>query len=191
MDEPRPTAAASARGDWSSTRAAGRLPTRTERQASVWRVMTPSGVTCRVVVTAMAMDVRAGNDAAAAASAYVRDVIPVGEAWSRAFATGVADPNPYDGVAFGQLDLWSWDQYYASTAGYYLEALVIFGAVTGRDPLLLGARERAGYDLGLSEPPVHALEQVAHDELVAQAAMSPPKKSLVTKADACDQPASR
>jgi len=142
-------------------------------------------------VTAMAMDVRAGNDAAAAASAYVRDVIPVGEAWSRAFATGVADPNPYDGVAFGQLDLWSWDQYHASTAGYYLEALVIFGAVTGRDPLLLGARERAGYDLGLSEPQVHALEQVAHDELVAQAAMSPPKKSLVTKADACDQPASR
>jgi hypothetical protein len=92
----------------------------------------------------------------------------VGEAWNRAFATGVADPNPYDGVAFGQLDLWSWDQYHASTAGYYLEALVIFAAVTRQDPMLLGANEKAGADLGLSAAQIHALQQVAHDELAAQ-----------------------
>jgi hypothetical protein len=120
-------------------------------------------------VVAMALDVRAGNDAAAGTSPGIRDVIPVGEAWNRAFATGVADPNPYDGVAFGQLDLWASDQYHASTAGYYLEALVIFGVVTGRDPLALGDDERAASDLALSRHQAHALQQVAHDELQAEA----------------------
>ncbi len=138
-------------------------------------------------VEAMALDVRAGNDAAAAASAYVSDVIPVGEAWNRAFATGVADPNPYDGTAFGQLDLWSWDQYHASTAGYYLEALVIFGSVTHRDPRVLGAGEKAGADLGLSEPQVRALQQVAHDELDAQAARPARPREVAPRASGCER----
>jgi hypothetical protein len=55
----------------------------------------------------MARDIRAGYDLAAASSPFIRGVIPVGEAWNRAFATGVADPNPYDGIAFGQLNLWT------------------------------------------------------------------------------------
>lgn len=120
-------------------------------------------------ISAMALDVRAGNDLAAARSPHVRDVIPVGEAWNRAFATGIADPNPYDGVAFGQLDLWAHDQYHASTAGYYLEALVIFGVVTHHDPATLGAQEQAAADLGLSADEALALQRVAHDELANQA----------------------
>ena len=51
-------------------------------------------------------------------------VIPVGEAWTRAIQTGVADPNPYDGIDPGKLDLWTHDHYHGSTYGYYLEALV-------------------------------------------------------------------
>jgi hypothetical protein len=137
-------------------------------------------------VSAMALDVRAGNDAAAAASPYVSDVIPVGEAWNRAFANGLADPNPYDGVAFGQLDLWSWDQYHASTAGYYLEALVIFGSVTHHDPLALGTAEKAGADLGISEAQVRALEQVAHDELAAQSARPAPVRAAPARTGGCD-----
>lgn len=119
-------------------------------------------------IEAMALDVRAGNDAAARATLAIRDVIPVGEAWNRAFATGVADPNPVDGLHDGQLDLWAADQYHASSAGYYLEALVIFGRITGRDPLSLGEGERAGPELGLTRAQVRALEQVAHDQLRAE-----------------------
>ncbi len=117
----------------------------------------------------MARDVRAGYDVAAAASPAIRGVIPVGEAWNRAFDAGVADANPYDGLQAGQVDLWAYDRYHASTYGYYLEALVVFGAVTGRDPRTLGGRETAAVELGLSPAQAIALQQVAHDELAAQA----------------------
>jgi hypothetical protein len=141
-------------------------------------------------VPAMAIDVRAGNDAAARASPFIRDVIPVGEAWNRAFATGVADPNPNDGIAPGQLDLWAADQYHASTAGYYLEALVIFGTLTHRDPLALGSAEQAAVELGLMPAQVHALEQVAHDQLAAEAARPRPKAKPRIVAEPCaTQPA--
>jgi hypothetical protein len=92
-------------------------------------------------------------------------VLPVGEAWSRAMRDGIADANPYDGLAFGKIDLWTWDQYHASAAGYYLEALVIFGAVTGLDPRTLGDKEAAAEDLGLSATTVHELQAVAAAEL--------------------------
>ena len=72
------------------------------------------------------------------ATAGAKAVIPVGEAWTRAIQTGVADRNPYDGIEAGKLNLWTYDHYHASTYGYYLEALVIFGSVTGRDPRSLG-----------------------------------------------------
>ena len=85
---------------------------------------------------AMAADIRAAYDAAAAGAGAT--VIPVGDAWNRAMRTGVADPNPYDGIDAGKLDLWTFDHYHASTHGYYLEALVIFGRLTGRDPRSLG-----------------------------------------------------
>src|SRR5690606_23476060 len=93
---------------------------------------------------------------------------PVGEAWTRAMRDGVADPNPYDGVATGQLDLWTYDHYHASAAGYYLEALVVFGNVTGRDPRSLGRGECSGFELGMSAAQVGALQEVAYAELTAQ-----------------------
>src|SRR5260370_1091488 len=49
-------------------------------------------------IAAMARDVRAAYDQAAATSPAIKSVIPVGEAWIRAIETGVADPNPYDGI---------------------------------------------------------------------------------------------
>ena len=97
--------------------------------------------------------------------AGVKAVIPVGEAWTRAMQTGVADPNPYDGIEAGKLNLWTYDHYHASTHGYYLEALVIFGSLTGRDPRSLGENECSAYELGLSRPQVKALQQVAFDQL--------------------------
>jgi hypothetical protein len=121
-------------------------------------------------IDAMANDVRAACDLAVTQSrGLIKGVIPVGEAWTRAMEMGVADPNPYDGLTFGKVDLWAHDQYHASAYGYYLEALVIFGSVTGRDPRMLGEREIAADDLGISPAQAKALQQVAHSQLVAHA----------------------
>lgn len=121
-------------------------------------------------INAMALDVRAGYDKAAAA-ADAKAVIPVGQAWNRAFAAGVADANPYDGIDAGKMNLWATDHYHASDRGYYLEALVIFGQITGLDPRSLGDNECSGFELGLSREEVRALQQVAFDELAAARAV--------------------
>jgi hypothetical protein len=115
----------------------------------------------------MGSDVDAGYDRLAAEVQGVKAVNPVGEAFNRAMRTGVADPNPYDGIGADQIDLWTYDHYHASTFGYYLEALVVFGNVTGVDPNALGATECSGFELGMSQDQVGALQQVAHDELAA------------------------
>lgn len=117
----------------------------------------------------MALDIRRGYDLALTESALlIRRVIPVGEAWNRAIRTGVADPNPYDGLTAGQLDLWGSDHYHASVAGYYLEALMIFGDLTELDPRSLGEQERAAAELGLTPEQAFALQQIAYAELTAQ-----------------------
>lgn len=118
-------------------------------------------------IEAMTTDVRAAYDKAAVGSGRVKGVVPVGEAWLRAIKTGVADANPYDGIDAGKLNLWTYDSYHASTYGYYLEALVVFGSITGRDPRSLGENECSGFELGLSGAQVTALEQVAYDQLAA------------------------
>ena len=51
----------------------------------------------------MALDVRAGYDEAAATTNTI--VNGIGEAWNRAMAMGLADPNPYDGIEFDKIDL--------------------------------------------------------------------------------------
>jgi len=119
-------------------------------------------------VAAMADDLRAAADRARRTNRAVTAVIPAGEAWNRAFATGIADPNPYDGIGFGQINLWSFDHYHASTAGYYLEALVVFGRITGVDPRSLGRNERAADELGLSPDHAVELQRIAHEQLAAR-----------------------
>lgn len=51
----------------------------------------------------------------------------------------------------------------------YLEALMIFGRLTGRDPRALGDNECSAYELGLSRAEVKGLQQVALDQLAAGA----------------------
>jgi hypothetical protein len=94
----------------------------------------PAGAWYGQPIWQMALDVRAGYDQADRASDLISDVIPVGQAWNRAIARGLADDNPLDGIAPGKVNLWAPDAYHASVYGYYLEALTIFGNVTGRDP---------------------------------------------------------
>ncbi len=117
-------------------------------------------------VEVMTRDVRAAYDQAAK-GAMVKGVIPVGESWLRAMQSGVADPNPYDGIEAGKLNLWTYDSYHASTHGYYLQALVIFGTLTGLDPRSLGDSECSAFELGMSRTEVHSLQQVAFDQLGA------------------------
>ena len=119
-------------------------------------------------ITAMADDLAAASDLALRQVPELAAVSPVGEAWNIAIRERVADPNPYDGIAKGQIDLWGPDHYHASTAGYYLEALVDFGLVTGRDPRTLGPKESAAKELGLSPVLAATLQQIAQDALTAR-----------------------
>lgn len=112
-------------------------------------------------VRTMACELFGSMTRAAATHRSIAGVNPVGLAFNRAIATGVADGNPYDGIAFNQLGLWTYDFHHASTAGMYLNALVVYAKVTGQDPRKLGANEQAGIDLGLSGPQIEALEKVA------------------------------
>jgi hypothetical protein len=118
-------------------------------------------------VQQMGKDIHAAYLAAAKA-ANITDVIPVGLAWNRAIDTGAAGADPYAGIPAGKINLWAWDSYHASAYGYYLEALMDFGRITGKDPLSLGDNETVAEDFGFSRPQTHALQQIAHDELAAQ-----------------------
>jgi len=109
----------------------------------------------------MAQDIRQAYDLARAANPSIRRINPVGEAFNCAIALGIADPNPYEGVAPGKIDLWADDHYHASTAGYYLEALVVFAGVTGLDPRKLGEDERAARELGLAPGLAARLQSIA------------------------------
>ena len=132
-------------------------------------------------IDAMENDVRAGYDKAAAGSPVVKGVIPVGEAWGRAMRSGVADLNPYDGIDAGKVNLWNADNYHASVYGYYLEALTIFGSITGRDPRSLGPHESAAADLGIAPAHVGALQKIAFDQLSASGAMTAPSASVTAR----------
>lgn len=129
-------------------------------------------------IEAMARDIRVAYDQAAAATPQVRGVIPVGESWLRAISTGFADGNPYDGIAFGQVSLWTHDYYHASNYGYYLEALMIFGHVTGCDPRSLGDNEAVAFELGMTQEQAGALQKIAAEQLVAAGTKLTPFKSV-------------
>ena len=129
------------------------------RGASAWRGKP---------ISQMALDVRCGYDAAAAASPLIARVIPVGESWNRAIASGLADPDPYDGIGAGQIDLWAPDRYHASPYGYYLAALTIFGSVTGKDPAMFGAADPIARELGIDGAVASALQRHAAAQLTAE-----------------------
>jgi hypothetical protein len=104
-------------------------------------------------------------------------------------AAGFADTNPYDGIDASKINLWTFDNYHASTYGYYLEALMVFGRVTGRDPRSLGGSECSGMELGLSRPEVNKLQQIAFDELAATGPIAPNPKSATDRGGAGRCPA--
>lgn len=119
-------------------------------------------------IEAMGRDLNAAYVNVAAHNPDINGVISVGLAFNRAIAMHLADPNPYNGISAGRVDLWAYDNHHASVYGYYLEALMVFGAITGKDPRTLGQREKAAWDLGLSPDQAKALQDVAYQQLQLQ-----------------------
>jgi hypothetical protein len=109
----------------------------------------------------MALDLRKADDRVRSEVPAITRVIPVGQAFNCAIARGIADPNPYNGLDSGKIDLWASDHYHASNAGYYLEALTDFAAVTGSDPRKLGKSEEAARDLGIDPALAEELQDTA------------------------------
>lgn len=120
-------------------------------------------------VADMAQDLAAANCAAIVGVPQPSATIPVGLAWNRAMQAGLADANPFDGISPGSINLWGADNYHASVEGYYLEALVEFGAVTGIDPRKLGRKEIAARELGIGPRQAAALQRIAAEQLRAKA----------------------
>ena len=133
----------------------------------------------------MALDLRKADDQVRAAVPSISRVVPVGEAFNCAIAQKIADPNPYDGLTPGQIDLWASDHYHASNEGYYLEALTIFTAVTHTDPRKLGANEAAARDLGIRPRLAAKLQDIAFQVGIdRQAASGPPPMRLLPTGEA-------
>ena len=116
----------------------------------------------------MATDLRRAMDQVDRESDTIDGVIPVGEAWNRAMAAGLADANPYDGRDYGKIDLWSYDHYHASAEGSYLEALVVFAQVTGYDVRRFGDGEKAAHEIGIEPKIAGRLQQVAMEQLAGR-----------------------
>jgi hypothetical protein len=119
----------------------------------------------------MGQDVAAAYDQAAKASGgTVTGIVPMGLAWNRGIDEGTVDDNPYDDVGASKMNLWAYDAYHASAFGYYLEAALEFGKVTGKDPMILAPRgkDHVAEDLAISPKQQQILLKLAHDSLAAQ-----------------------
>lgn len=97
----------------------------------------------------------------------IKGIIPVGQAFLTAVQAGLATRNMYasDALTDDLIDLWFNDGTHASVAGSYLSALTNFGSITGLDPAMFGAGERAAADLGLSAREALLLQAVASFQL--------------------------
>jgi hypothetical protein len=124
-------------------------------------------------VTRMALDLRKADDLVRREVRSIARVIPVGQAFNCAIARGIADADPYDGVDSGKIDLWASDDYHASSAGYYLEALTVFAAVTHSDPRMLGRSEQAARDLGISPTIAEELQDTAFELAIGGRCQAP------------------
>jgi hypothetical protein len=119
----------------------------------------------------MTADLHEAFYAKAAANPGFAGVVPVGDAFQRAVDQGLAQGSGFYGAdgtlaeTAGVLNLWWLDRTHASKYGSYLAALTLFGRLTGRDPLSLGASEQAAVDLGIEAATAQALQRVASEQL--------------------------
>ncbi len=122
-----------------------------------------------------------------------------GDAWVSAINLGFAEQNPFlVNEPAGQVDLWDSDPlmacctvpigYHPSSYGDYLDALTLFGQITGVDPTSIAAEEdasnplyqsSAAYALGISAPIASELAVAAEDTLHAGNAVPEPGSPAV------------
>lgn len=132
-------------------------------------------------LSAMTADLHAAFQAKAASNPGFAGVVPVGDAFQRAVDQGLAqgrgfyDAGGVRAEAAGAVDLWWLDRTHASKYGSYLSALTLFGRITGRDPLSLGASEQAAQDLGITAAVARSLQQVASEQLGFTSAVPQPR----------------
>lgn len=140
--------------------------------------LNPPSPWCGGSILQMGIDVQKGYQVAMSAnSAFVDGVNPVGLAWNNAIIAGFADPNPFNGITAGQVNLWASDSYHASAFGYYLHALVDFGTITGQDPTVLGW-DTAARDLGFTAAQAMAMQGFA-SAAITQAIPEPETYALM------------
>ena len=123
-------------------------------------------------------------------------VANAGDAWVTAIRLGLAEQNPYlINEPAGQIDLWDSDPllacctvpvgYHPSAYGDYLNALVLFGQITGINPETLLSEfdpsntSSAAYALGISAPVAQELALAAELTLAAQGAIPEPDVGLL------------
>ena len=122
-------------------------------------------------------------ESAAIADGHIRDIAPVGDAWARAWRTGVANPDPYAGSAPGVALSFDYQPgsepstkdvptdagyHHPSKYGAYLSGLVLFETVTGIDARVFGEGEKAASELGISGQTAIELQRVAWETHVRQ-----------------------
>jgi len=114
--------------------------------------------------------------AAAAQDGHIVGIAATGDAWSRAWTEGIANPDPYGGTAPGVSLTFNYLEgsqpstvdkptdagfHHPSIYGAYLNALVLFQTIAGTDVRVFGASEKAAQTLGISAPAALQLQQVA------------------------------
>ena len=135
----------------------------------------PPSPWCGGSILQMGIDVQKGYEVAKANNAsFISRINPVGLAWNNAITAGFADPNPFDGITAGQVNLWASDNYHASAYGYYLHALVDFGEITGQDPTVLGF-DTVSRDLGFTSAQALAMQGFASAAISATSVSAVPE----------------
>jgi hypothetical protein len=124
-------------------------------------------------MAAMTQDLHDSMYGEAAANSHFAGVIGVGDAFQLALdqhlakSAGFYDSNGVFTIAASGalMNLW-WDDYlHASKYGSYLDALVQFGTITGRDPRSLGLAEIAARDLAIAPADALVLQRIAAQQL--------------------------
>jgi hypothetical protein len=124
-------------------------------------------------LAAMTKDLHDSIYGEATANGHFAGVIGVGDAFQLALdqhlakSAGFYDSNGVFTIAAtgDPMNLW-WDDYlHASKYGSYLDALVQFGTITGRDPRSLGLGEIAARDLAIAPADAFALQRIAAQQL--------------------------
>ncbi len=98
----------------------------------------------------------------------IKAVAPAGDAWLTAIYTGVAMADPSASRRDqDQSSLGTGPRYHPSIYGAYLNALVVFDQITGKDARSFGASEKAAADLGIAPEMAVTLQRIAHEQVHA------------------------